>query len=80
MWRNRDVVDFSNWLRAHNASQPVESRVGFYGLDLYSLHASIDAVLTYLQKVDFDRTRALEPLERWTHDETDVPETFPTGI
>jgi hypothetical protein len=27
-------------------------RVGFYGLDLYSLHASIRAVLNYLEKVD----------------------------
>lgn len=52
MWRNRDVVDFIEWLRAHNASQPAASHVGFYGLDLYSLHASIEAVLTYLQKVD----------------------------
>ena len=52
MWRNRDVVDFVAWLRTHNASQPVASRVGFYGLDLYSLHASIEAVLAYLKKVD----------------------------
>jgi erythromycin esterase-like protein len=52
MWRNRDVVEFVQWLRAHNESRPAESRVGFYGLDLYSLHASIEAVLKYLQKVD----------------------------
>jgi erythromycin esterase-like protein len=52
MWRNRDVVSFIEWLRMHNASQPAQSRVGFYGLDLYSLHASIEAVLAYLQKVD----------------------------
>ena len=52
MWRNRDVVDFLGWLRSHNARKSAESRVGFYGLDLYSLHASIDAVLTYLRKVD----------------------------
>jgi erythromycin esterase-like protein len=52
MWRNRDVVEFLNWLHAHNASQPAESRTGFYGLDLYSLHTSIEAVLTYLRKVD----------------------------
>jgi erythromycin esterase-like protein len=52
MWRNRDVVDFIEWLRAHNEAQPAASRVGFYGLDLYSLHASINAVLTYLRKVD----------------------------
>jgi erythromycin esterase-like protein len=52
MWRNRDVVSFIEWLHGHNASLPAASRVGFYGLDLYSLHRSIDAVLAYLRKVD----------------------------
>jgi erythromycin esterase-like protein len=53
MWRNADVLDFVGWLRAHNdAQKTVEGKAGFYGLDLYSLHASIEAVLTYLAKVD----------------------------
>jgi erythromycin esterase-like protein len=53
MWRNADVVDFVGWLREHNDDQPFEDRkCGFYGLDLYSLHASIEAVLAYLNKVD----------------------------
>jgi erythromycin esterase-like protein len=52
MWRNRDVVAFITWLRAHNAALQPAARVGFYGLDLYSLHSSIAAVLTYLRKVD----------------------------
>jgi erythromycin esterase-like protein len=52
MWRNRDVVEFLEWLHASNAPRPAAARTGFYGLDLYSLHASIDAVLTYLRKVD----------------------------
>jgi erythromycin esterase-like protein len=52
MWRNRDVVAFLDWLRAHNASRPPAARTGFYGLDLYSLHASMEAVLTYLRRVD----------------------------
>ena len=51
MWRNADVLDFVGWLRAHNDAHP-DAAVGFYGLDLYSLHASIEAVLTYLRKVD----------------------------
>jgi erythromycin esterase-like protein len=54
MWRNRDVVEFVVWLRTHNATRPPAQRTGFYGLDLYSLHASIDAVLAYLRKVDPD--------------------------
>jgi erythromycin esterase-like protein len=55
MWRNSVVVDFVEWLREFN--RRIDSRkakVGFYGMDLYSLHASIDAVLAYLQKVDPD--------------------------
>src|SRR5213083_1394292 len=54
MWRNADVLDFVGWLRAHNDTQPEDRRAGFYGLDLYSLRASIQAVLTYLSKVDPD--------------------------
>jgi erythromycin esterase-like protein len=52
MWRNRDVVEFITWLRAHNAARRDSARVGFYGLDLYSLRRSIEAVLGYLKKVD----------------------------
>jgi erythromycin esterase-like protein/adenine/guanine phosphoribosyltransferase-like PRPP-binding protein len=53
MWRNTVLVEFIEWLRAHNeASAPGAAKVGFYGLDLYSLHASIKAVLRYLERVD----------------------------
>ena len=52
MWRNADVVDFVGWLRAHNETAPAEREVGFYGLDLYSMHASMEAVVTYLRRVD----------------------------
>jgi erythromycin esterase-like protein/predicted phosphoribosyltransferase len=53
MWRNTDVVAFIEWLRAHNETRSAGDRkVGFYGLDLYSLRASMKAVLRYLEKVD----------------------------
>lgn len=52
MWRNADVLDFVGWLREHNADLPAGQRAGFYGLDLYSLHASIEQVLAYLDRVD----------------------------
>ena len=53
MWRNADVLDFIGWLRAYNDDLPAgEQKVGFYGLDLYSLHTSIEAVLNYLTKID----------------------------
>jgi erythromycin esterase-like protein len=53
MWRNADVLDFVGWLRQYNDGRPDDpSRIGFYGLDLYSLHASMQAVLEYLRIVD----------------------------
>jgi erythromycin esterase-like protein len=52
MWRNADFLDFVGWLRAHNDELSAHNRIGFYGIDLYSLHSSIEAVLEYLQKTD----------------------------
>jgi erythromycin esterase-like protein len=53
MWRNADILDLVGWLRSHNDQvQDPSRRVGFYGLDLYSLHASMDAVLRYLDTRD----------------------------
>jgi erythromycin esterase-like protein len=53
MWRNAEVVDFVGWLRAHNEQLAAGARsVGFYGLDLYSLGASMEAVVAYLEEVD----------------------------
>lgn len=55
MWRNADVLDFVGWLRTHNDDlAPHAAKVGFYGLDLYSLHSSIAAVLDYLDRIDPD--------------------------
>src|SRR5215217_852257 len=52
MWRNREVLEFIEWLRTHNDEQPDLGKAGFYGLDLYSLHASMRAVLGYLEDTD----------------------------
>ena len=60
MWRNADVLDFVGWLRSYNDAQADRSGVGFYGLDLYSLHTSMDAVLQYLRVVDPDAARRAE--------------------
>ena len=52
MWRNRVTVQFLEWLRRYNLAEPGQRAASFYGLDLYSLHTSIDAVLRYLERVD----------------------------
>jgi len=53
MWRNEEVHAFVEWLRGHNKVEPPSGRrVGFHGLDLYSMFTSIAAVLAYLERVD----------------------------
>ncbi len=52
MWRNTDVSAFVDWLRAHNEGVRAGPKVGFYGLDLYSLFTSVKEVLNYLDQVD----------------------------
>jgi len=56
MWCNADVLDFVGWLRNYNEHRHA-GRVGFHGLDLYSLQASIRAVLDFLDKVDPEAAR-----------------------
>lgn len=53
MWRNEDVVEFVEWLRSHNQTHVDERfKAGLFGLDLYSLRASMEAVISYLTSVD----------------------------
>ena len=57
MWRNADFRDFVGWLRAHNQGRPEGERVGVYGMDLYSLAHSADAVVEYLNRVEPEAAR-----------------------
>jgi erythromycin esterase-like protein len=52
MWANEEVVHLAEWLRRHNAGVAAHQKVGFFGLDVYSLWDSLYAVLGYLQKAD----------------------------
>src|SRR5438045_4156978 len=53
MWRNMDVLTFIEWLRAYNSVRAeYNQKAGFYGLDLYSLYTSAEAVIDYLEQVD----------------------------
>jgi erythromycin esterase-like protein len=58
MWRNAEVLSLVDWLREYNAelADPAR-RVGFYGLDLYSMYTSIAEVLRYLDEVDPEAAR-----------------------
>lgn len=53
MWANRQVLEFVKWLRNYNGRfSTADDAIGFYGLDLYSLFSSIDAVVRYFDDVD----------------------------
>ena len=57
MWRNREFAELVSWLRDWNQGRPEADQVGVYGLDLYSLSASIRAVLDYLDRTDAQAAR-----------------------
>lgn len=53
MWRNTEVVELVKWLRSYHENNPgLPDTVGFFGIDLYSLRSSMEAVVRYLQQVD----------------------------
>lgn len=52
MWRNRAFAETLEALRAVNAPRRPRERAGVFGLDLYSLHRSADAVIEYLDRTD----------------------------
>jgi erythromycin esterase len=60
MWANDEVVSLAHWLRRRNEGCPAEKKVGFYGLDVYSLWDSMQAVLDYLQRVDGSAAKAAQ--------------------
>jgi erythromycin esterase len=75
MWANNEIVSLIEWLRKHNEGLSEDRKVGFYGLDVYSLWESMEAVIQYLQKVDpaavksaIDAYRCFEPYGRSVED------------
>lgn len=52
MWANQEMVELVEWLHRHNQTVNKDRRIGFYGLDVYSLWDSMEEVVRYLQRVD----------------------------
>lgn len=63
MWRNIETRDFIDWLHEYNKTLHRSERTGFYGLDMYSLFTSINAVVEYLEELDPD----LAEVARWRY-------------
>lgn len=73
MWANWEIAALAEWLRDHNRSLPVEKKVGFYGLDVYSLWDSMKAMTDYLDKEDSEAAqsvrKAIRCFEPYNEDE-----------
>jgi erythromycin esterase-like protein len=52
MWANWEIAAFIDWLKIYNESFPVDERIGFYGLDVYSFRESMNSIIQYLEKND----------------------------
>jgi erythromycin esterase-like protein len=52
MWANWETVALANWLQEHNKGLSAAKKIGFYGLDVYSLWESLDSIMQYLERVD----------------------------
>jgi erythromycin esterase len=58
MWGNWEVAALAEWLREWNHAKPANEKVGFYGLDVYSLWESLEAVMNYLKDEDPEAAKA----------------------
>lgn len=74
IWRNKETQFLTEWLRNHNQDLPEEEKVGFFGLDLFNMAASIRAATDYLESVDPDMARVARKryacLQPWVEDPT----------
>ncbi|MFS0863757.1 erythromycin esterase family protein [Fredinandcohnia sp. 179-A 10B2 NHS] len=50
MWANEEIIELVEWLKRYNVKQPYDKKVGFYGIDIYSLWESMDEIIKYLEK------------------------------
>lgn len=60
MWANWEVAALAEWLREYNSHKSIENKIGFYGLDVYSLWDSMDAMVNYLDKEDPDASASVK--------------------
>ncbi|USK61742.1 erythromycin esterase family protein [Peribacillus asahii] len=63
MWANHEIVNLIDWLHSYNQTQ-AEKKVGFYGLDVYSLWESMEAIVDYLKEIKSpDLQKALNAID-----------------
>jgi erythromycin esterase len=70
MWANWEIAALTEWMHEFNGNRSAQNKVGFYGLDVYSLWESMDVIVRYLRREDpkaaslaIDALRCFEPYE-----------------
>jgi erythromycin esterase-like protein len=80
MWGNWEIAALVDWLHRHNLSQRPEQRVGFYGLDVYSLWESLQAVLQYAEKQGDGAITAARKAFRCFEPYSDDPQEYARAV
>lgn len=52
MWANQEILQWTEWLRTDNRTKEPHNKVGFYGLDMYSLWESMEEIIRHLKETD----------------------------
>jgi erythromycin esterase-like protein len=60
MWANQEVADLMEWMRSYNRTLTSGPKIGFYGLDMYSLWESMDEIIKYLKRTDSKKLELAE--------------------
>jgi len=60
MWSNTEIAHLMRAMKRINKDKDIESKVGFYGLDVYSLFDSVEQVTKRLKELDPDLARLAE--------------------
>jgi erythromycin esterase-like protein len=76
MWANWEIVAFAEWLRGHNERQPEDGKVGFYGLDVYSLWESLRDITDYLREHQPDAVEAAQRAYRCFEPYSEDPQEY----
>jgi len=70
MWANKEILELVEWLYQYNQTHPGK-KIGFYGLDVYSLWESMDAIIFYLKQTNspvlekaLEAIKCFEPFNR----------------
>lgn len=64
MWANWEIVALADWLKDYNSFLPADKRIGFYGLDVYSLWESMESIMQYLKRTDPNALKIAEEAAR----------------